>query len=108
MLGNILSRGNIPQVTTVADSVFNGSKAIVEGGLGAAKALANGAKDIAAQTAQGFMTTVLADLDKAAFTIDSAANSLKGAADQVRSQVDRGVGQEVVQKFVNQIENLGR
>ena len=109
----------LPDPTKIVDSGAEIAKATVTHGASVGLTIADAFRKMVMDTAKGTTVTVdrtvkdvvaliEANLNTGKSTVEQVLRELETAADNVRNQVDRGFGDEVVRKIKREIENIVR
>ena len=110
---------NVPDPTEVAKAAAEAAKAMAKGGVDIGADIAAGVEQILFNTIEGglrslesgasdIVNLVQADVATGRTTFDKVRRDVDQACNSVLSQVDRGLGQEIVRKFKSEVERLLR
>ena len=113
----MIGRGlpQVPDPSILAKSGADSVKAVAEGLVGVGIDIAAGVEQILFNTiersinslqsgAKDIVQIVKSDIDTGRTTVERVKSDIDRAASTVLQQVDRGIGQEVVNKFKNEVE----
>ena len=106
---------DVPDPIKVADSVMDGMKVVADRTTAIAQVVAEGLGKMVITSTKGVMTSVdhvakdimsgvEGNINIGKATADSIKSSLQATAEGIRSQVDRGIGEEVVRKLKGEVE----
>ena len=110
---------NVPDPTVIAGAGVEAIKGVMKGGVGVGTDIAVGIEQILFNTIEGGVNSlkegassvvriVRNDVQSGKTSVEKILSEIDRAGNNVISQVDRGIGQEVVRKFKSEVERLLR
>lgn len=106
---------DVPDPTKIAGAGVEAIKAVAKGGVGVGIDIASGVEQILFNTIEGgirslqsgasdIASIIKRDVDLGKTTFDRARQEIERTCDNVLTQVDRAIGEEVVRKFKREVE----
>jgi len=103
----------VPHITKVADSVAQGVKGAAEAGVNVATDLSDGVAKLALGLAHGAtravsdaVSLVESEVSTGKIAVTSVIGRVRAGVDRAHSEVDRGFGHEVIEKFRKEVEKV--